>query len=319
MPYKFNAGRRDKFKQAKYRVTNWPEYNESLRRRGDLTVWFDAGIDEDWFGPKRRTRGGQQHYSDLAIEICLTLRSVFRLALRQTQGLVRSLMFLMKLDLAVPDFSTLSRRAAGLNINKRTRPVEGAVTLIVDSTGLKIHSTGTWHDRKHKPKRSRKTWRKLHIALDADSGDILASELSTEHVGDPTALTDLIRDLDSPVERVIADGAYDGKPVCDLLTKAFGSTVEIIIPPPVNAALGQNHQRDGHIKSIAEHGRMAWQKQAGYNQRSKVEAQIGRWQQVIGPKLHSRKFEVQKTEIQIAKTALNRMTADGRAVFERVA
>ena len=122
-----------------------------------------------------------------------------------------------------------------------------------------------------------------------------------------------------PVQRVIADGAYDGKLASGLLTKAFGPTVEIIIPPPVNAALGQNHQRDGHIKSIAENGRMAWQKQADYNQRSKMEAQIERCQQIIGPTLHNRKFEVQKTEFQIAKNVLNRMTADGRAIFERVA
>ena len=318
MPHKLNDAHRGKFERAKYRVTNWSEYNESLRRRGDLTVWFDASVAQDWSAPHRRTRGGQRRYSDLAIEICLTVRSVFRLALRQTQGFVRSLMALMDLDLSVPDFSTLSRRAATLNIAEKNRPADVPITLIVDSTGLKIHSDDSWHEHKHGPKKPRKTWRKLHVALDPDSGEILASQLTTEHVGDVTALSDLAADLDVPVDRVIADGAYDGQPVFEFLTQAFGPTVEIVIPPPANAVLGLNVQRDRHIQGIAEQGRMGWQKQSGYNQRSKIEAQIGRWQAVFGPNLRSRKLETQKTEIQIATKVLNRMTADGRAIFERI-
>ena len=284
-----------------------------------MTVWFDASVVEVWSASRRNTRGGQRRYSDLAIEICFTLRSVFRPALRQTQGLTRSLIALLGLDLAVPEFSTLSRRAATLNIATISRSGDGPITLIVDGTGLKVHSDESWHDHKHGPRKSRKTWRKLHIALDPDSGQILASDLTTEHVGDTTALVNLILDRDVPVGRVIADGAYDGQPVFELLNKAFGPDVEIDIPQPTYSVLGLNDQRDRHIQSIAKDGRMGWQKQSGDHQRSKVEAQIERRQEIIGAKLHGRGLETQKSEIQIAEKALNRMTDLGRAVFERVA
>ena len=318
MPHKFNEGRRHKFERAKYSVTNWSEYNESLRRRGDITVWFDPETVGDWVAPRRKTRGGQKRYSDLAIEVCLTLRAVFRLALRQTQGLARSVVYLLDLKLPVPDFSTLSRRAATLNLPKKPQTSNSSITLIIDSTGLKIHAGGCWRDHKYQSQKPRKSWRKLHIAIDPDSGDILTSELTTEDAGDATTAPDLIANVDVQVGKVIADGAYDGQTVFDDLINAFGPDVEIIIPPPRNAILGLNEQRDGHIQAIAESGRLAWQKESGYNQRSKVEAQIGRWKQVIGTELRSRKFENQKTEAQIASRVLNRMTADGRAIFERV-
>lgn len=110
MPHKFNASRRHKFAKKKYRVTNWNVYNESLRNRGDLTVWITADAQKHWAAPRRGLRGGQPRYSDLAITMCLTLGMVYKLPLRQTQGLMRSISKLMRLKVPVPDFSTLSRR-----------------------------------------------------------------------------------------------------------------------------------------------------------------------------------------------------------------
>lgn len=318
MPHKFNADRRDKFSAAKYRVTNWNEYNEALRRRGDLTVWFDQDAIQRWSAPRRTGRGGQPIYSDLAIEVCLTLRAVFHQPLRQAQGLVRSLMKLMGLDLPVPDFSTLSRRAKGLSISQPTARTAGPMTLIVDSTGLKIHRGSGWNEEKHGAGKTRKNWRKLHIGLDQESGEIVASPLTTEHVGDETALPDLIAGLDAPVTKVLADGAYDGVGVFNSLKTQFGAEVEVIVPPPISATLGLYDQRDAHINSIAEHGRMAWQANTGYNFRALVEAQIGRWKMVIGDGLKSRNIQTQTTEVHICSKALNRMTALGCAQFERV-
>ena len=115
MPHKFNASRRHKFDKAQYRVINWAEYNESLRQRGDLTIWVSEEAQSVWSAPRRTSRGGQWRYSDLAIETCLTLRTTYRLALRQTQGLMGSIGTLMELDIRVPDYFTLSRRANGLS------------------------------------------------------------------------------------------------------------------------------------------------------------------------------------------------------------
>lgn len=139
MPFKFNALRRDKFAKAKYRVTNWAEYNEALRQRGDVTVWLSEDAVSRWRAVRSGKRGGQQRYSDLAIASCLTLRAVFGLPLGQTQGFVRSLLRLMQTDLPVPDFSTLCRRAPSLQIAPDTRTASGPIALVVESTGLRVH------------------------------------------------------------------------------------------------------------------------------------------------------------------------------------
>ena len=318
MPYKFNDARRDKIPKTKYTVTNWSAYNESLRRRGDLTVWVADDVAQNWAARRRNTRGGQARYSDLAIEICLTLRVVFRLGLRQTQGFMRSIARLMNLDIPVPDFSTLSRRSNGLNIRQNSNRSEGAITLIVDSTGLKVHGGNGWNAEKHGAKKLRKTWRKLHLAFNPGTGDIVGSELTTEHVGDETALPDLVGEIDADVDRFLADGAYDGHGISACLTAKFGHDIKITIPPPKNAIFGENPQRNRHIVHIAQQGRMNWQKEVGYNQRSLIEAQIGRWKATIGGSLQARKIDNQITETRVAVKALNRMTVLGKAQFERV-
>ena len=179
MPHKFNAARRHKFDKARYRVANWPDYNESLRRRGDLMIW----VNED-------AQGGQRGYSDLAIELCLTLRTAYRLGLRQTQGLVGSIAKLMGLDIRVPDYSTLSRRANLLIIAPVMRQA-GSVPLhlAVDSTGLKIVGEGERLSKKYKTKGIRRRWRKLHLGLDIAGGKVVCADLVHDDVGDTTALS----------------------------------------------------------------------------------------------------------------------------------
>lgn len=325
MPRKFSEGRRHKFGKQRYRVTNWSEYNEALRRRGDLTVWFDADAADLWAAPRRKTRGGQSRYSDLAIEICLCLRVVFGLPLRQTQGLVRSLARLSGIVLAVPCFSTLSRRSAGLKLRPAARPRSGEpVHLVVDSTGLKLFGAAEWQAWKHGTSTKRKIWRKLHIGFDLISNEILCAELTTDRMGDPTALPALLDRYEGRVDRFLADGAYDGGATYELLAARYGDAVEVVIPPPKNAALSADAarnptSRDRHINEIDTHGRMVWQQSTGYNQRSRGDAQIGRWKAVIGGKLRARRFENQKTEAGIGAKILNRMNGLGCPHFERIA
>jgi hypothetical protein len=325
MPHKFNAARRGKIPKQKYRVTNWTEYNEGLRRRGDLTVWISDEALGLWSAERRTTRGGQRRYSDLAIELCLTLGLVFKQPLRQTQGLMRSIARLLGVEIPVPDFSTLSRRGNGLTLRAKPKSKsDKPVQLVVDSTGLKIFGEGDWCQEKHKTKRKRRSWRKLHLGLDLVSGEIVCADLTTDNVGDPTALPDLLDQVDGPVDRFLADGAYDGSPTSDLLATRFGSTIEVIIPPPKTAVLSPNAAtdptvRDGHIAKLSAQGRIAWQKTAGYNQRSRGETLMGRWKGVIGPKLKARAFGNQKTEAKIGVRILNQMTGLARPKFERTA
>ena len=182
MPFKANAARRHRIPKQRHRVTNWATYDASLRARGSLTVWFTAEAMEAWKAEPRTGRGGQPRYSDLAIATTLTLRTVFRLALRHTEGLIGSVLQLLGLDLPVPDHSTLSRRAETLEV---PRPKAGSepVHLLVDSTGLKFCGPGEWVMEKHGTKR-RRSWKKLHLATDADTGQIIASVLTDKDADD---------------------------------------------------------------------------------------------------------------------------------------
>ena len=265
MPHKFNAARRHKFDKAQYRVINWAEYNESLRQRGDLTIWVSDEAQSVWRAPRRTSRGGQRRYSDLAIETCLTLRTAYRLGLRQTQGLMGSIGTLMGLDIRVPDFSTLSRRANSLSIAQVMRQAGSMpVHLVVDSTGLKIFGEGEWLAQKHKTRGIRRRWRKLHLGLDLHSGAIVCANLTHDEVGDSTALPGLLDQLDAPVTGFLADGAYDGESTRDLLRERYGETLDVVIPPPKNAVIRPQSARDPtvrdrHIAQIRSNGRMAWQ------------------------------------------------------------
>ena len=248
---------------------------------------------------------------------------VYKLPLRQTQGLMRSISKLMQLDVPVPDFSTLPRRGKGLRLPaapkaERSDPIH----LVMDSTGLKIFGEGEWLQKKHKTKAKRKRWRKLHLGLNLASGDIICATLTLDSVGDTTALPELLDQINAPVSRFLADGAYDGTPTDGLLKVRFSEAVEIIIPPSKNAALSLQSAhdptfRDRRITEIQARGRMAWQANSGYNQRSRVETQMGRWKAVIGPKLKARRFENQQTEVKIGVAILNKMTELGRPVFEQ--
>ena len=155
MPFKANAARRHRIPKQRHRVTNWAEYDAALRQRGSLTVWFSEEAIAAWRAEPRTTPGGQPSYSALAIITALTLRAVFRLALRQTEGLIGSILRLLGLGLAVPDHTTLSRRAETLEVPRpRSNPGSGPVYLLVDSTGLRLGGPGEWLTEKHGARRS---------------------------------------------------------------------------------------------------------------------------------------------------------------------
>jgi len=185
-------------------VTNWSEYDAALRQRGSLTVWFTEEAIAAWRAEPRTTRGGQPHYSALAIATGLTLRAVFRLALRQTEGLIGSIIGLLGLDLAIPDHSTLSRRAETLEVTPPPANVE-PMHLLVDSTGLKLCGAGEWLVEKHGT-RTRRSWRKLHIAVNADSGQIIATALTTNDVDDGSQVGPLLDQVAGPVASFTGDG-----------------------------------------------------------------------------------------------------------------
>jgi DDE family transposase len=323
LPFKTNAGRRHHIPEQRHRVTNWAEYDAALRARGSLTVWFTPEAIAAWAAAPRTTRGGQPSYSDLAIATALTLRAVFRLALRQAEGLIASLLQLLGLDLPAPDHSTLSRRAETLAVPRpAARPSGEPVHLLVDSTGLKLCGPGEWLTEKHGT-RTRRGWRKLHLATDADTGRIVASALTDHDVDDGSQVGPLLDRVDGPVASFTADGAFDREDVYAEVA-ARHPDAEVIVPPrsgavPSATAETAPTRRDRHLRCIAERGRMGWQRASGYDWRALIEADIGRFKRVIGDALRSHTDGRQATEVAIAVGVLNRMLELGRPEYVRIA
>jgi hypothetical protein len=302
-------------------MANWAEYDAALRQRGSLTIWFSDEAIAAWQAEPRTTRGGQRHYSALAIKTALTLRAVFRLALRQTEGLIGSVPKLLGLDLLVPDHSTLSWRAEPLEV---PRPISrvGPVHVLVDSTGLRLGVPREWLIEKHGTRR-RRSWRKLHIGVDAETGQILASELTPHDDDDGAQAEALLDQITGPLASFTGDCAYDQEDI-------YGAVVErhpdadVIVPPRSKAVLSENVEttptrRDRHLQSIHEHGRMGWPKAPGYTRRALIEADVSRYKRGIGDSMRSLTDQRRRTEVAIAVHVLNRMLELGYPKSVRVA
>jgi IS5 family transposase len=302
-----------------------------------LTVWFSDEVIEAWKASPRTGRGGRPEYSDLAILTGLTLKAVFRLAYRQTEGLIGSVIGLLGLDLAVPDHSTLCRRAETLEVPRPKPRGAGAgadaaaggaddgaepLHLLVDSTGLKLIGAGEWLVEKHGTKR-RRSWRKMHLGVDADTGRIVAATLTDRDEDDATQVGPLLDQVAEPVASVTADGAFDQDRVYADVAERHPDA-DVIVPPrstavPSATAETVPTQRDRHLRLIAEKGRMGWQKATGYNARARAEAAISRYKRVIGDGLHSRTDRRRATEVNVGVHALNRMLELGRPESVRIA
>ena len=326
LPYKLNQDRRHHIPRQQRKAMNWPAYEAGLRQRGALTVWFTDEAVTAWAAEPRTTRGGQPFYSPLAILTALTLRAVFRLAYRQTEGLIGSIISLLGLKLRVPDHTTLSRRSATLSV-PQLQPSNADVGndaqplhLMVDSTGLKLCGAGEWLVEKHGT-RTRRSGRKLHLGVDADTGQIVAAALTSKELDDAVQVGPLLDQVTGAVSSDTADGAYDQDGVyADVADRHPDAAV--IVPPRCTVVLSGKAataptQRDRHLQCMTETGRMSWQKASGYNKRAKVEAAIGRWKQVIGDGLRSRRDERRATEVDVAVHALNRMLGLGRPSYVR--
>jgi hypothetical protein len=318
MPYKFNASRRHKIPKARYRVTNWPEYEVALMRRGELTVWFTEEAVAAWHAPATGERGGQPVYSSLAIETALALRLVFHQPLRQTEGMLRSIAEALKVDIAIPDHTTLSRRGSGVTILPRLAGRDEPLHLLVDSTGLKMYGEGEWLAQQL-GRRLRRRWRKLHIGLDAVTQEIAATELTPDDVGDVSVLPELFDQIDGNVASMTADGAYDGEVAYSAVANRHPAAA-VVIPPRVTGVASHTTttQRDRHLAAIAEHGRIAWQRSSGYSRWSLVETAMYCYKTIIGRRLRARVLPNRRTEAKIACNVGNRITCLGIPVTVRI-
>ena len=302
--------------KTEYRVRNWREYERGLRSRGDVTIWLSEAAIAAWTPPKNGLRGGQRRYSNLAILTALTLRVVFRLPLRQTEGFLDSLLTLMDLELETPDHTTLSRRNQDVEVPPLTPAHDGPIHLVVDSTGLKILGSGEWNVHKYKTSRRRRNCGKLHIGVD-DEGFIVAAELTASSGDDASTLPALLDQIEVPIRRFTADGAYDHRSIYDRVGAAGTEDVMIVIPPRRSAvsaapADGPWAQREAALQRIREVGRREWQKESGYRQQARVENGFFRYKSLLGDSLKARHRQAQTREAMMGCHILNQMAELGR-------
>ena len=247
-----------------YRVRNWSQYNRSLIDRGNVTVWFSQDAIESWSSDKpRQGRGQPQEYSDAAIECCLVLRSLFHLPLRATQGFVDGLIHLLNLEIKAPDYTLLCKRSGNLKVALRELPSREPINIVVDSTGLKIFGEGEWKMRCH-GKLKRRSWRKIHLAVNSDTHEIVGCEVTDHRTHDCEKISDILPN--SPLGEVCADGAYDNQKSYDAINERGGRP---LIPPRSGAALTKNPSagmalRNHTVQACWAIGRDNWKKGTNY-------------------------------------------------------
>lgn len=306
------AGKR----KGTYKITNWRRYNESLVQRGSITFWFSEETIAKWRHENANPKVGHPFvYSDTAIECLLVLRELFQLPYRQTEGLGKSLAELMEASIDIPDYTSLAKRASQLGILLDVRKHSGAIDVVVDSTGLKVFGEGEWKMRKH-GKTKRRTWRKLHLAVNPDTHEIVAESMTANSCHDADQTDALLNQVKARMGKFYGDGAYDQHKTYKTLKKR---RIKAIIPPRRNAKIsrrGSRLARDVAIRAIRRCGRRRWKQRVGYHRRSLSETAMCRMKCCFGDHLKNRLLENQKTETRLRCKILNKFTHLGLPLFE---
>jgi hypothetical protein len=301
----------------KYRTTNWSEYNAALQARGSLLIWLDQ--DMAWFAAPTGKRGRSPTFSDAAIQFCLSIKCLFGLPLRQSIGMVESLLKLAGLDWPVPDFSTISRRQKHLRVVIPYQSSREGLHLLVDSSGIKMLGEGEWKRKKHGAD-YRRQWRKIHMGIDAQTLEIRAFEVTDNAEGDAPMLPELLSQIpaDEVLLSVSGDGAYDTKGSHAAIA-ARGATA--IIPTRKNGQPWKENTagakaRNEILRATRHLGRTIWKKWSAYHRRSLVETKM-RCFKLLGERVMARDFDRQVAELQVRAALLNRFTRLGTPVTVR--
>ena len=295
--------------KKQYKVRNWAEYNEALKNRGRIDIWVEKGILDQWYAKSSGKRGAQEVYSDSAIKITRQIGIVYHQRLRQNEGLVNSLFAMMKLKLDVPDFTTLSRRGETISLSLPKDEKE-KLTILMDSTGLKVYGEGEWKVKKHGWGKHR-TWMKYHFGIDKD-GEFRMIELTDNSVGDNEVVKSLFDQEPVQIETFGGDGFYDKRNVYDACRER--RIKNIVVPPMKNARIwnhgnirGTPHPRDANLRMIRKTSRKSWKETTHYHLRSLAETAVFRFKTIFGGHLSARKLANQKTEVAIKTSILNQM------------
>lgn len=287
-------------------------------------MWMSPDVIKQWTAVvPNGQRGRDQTYSEVAIESMAILQAIYHLPLRQTQGLLESLFMLMAITLAVPSYSTLSRRKQTLTITLPQRRSGEGVHVVIDSTGVKVFGEGEWKVRQHGWSK-RRTWKKLHVAVNEATGEILASKVTDNSVTDGSVLPELLEQIEPSllIDQVSADKAYDKRKCYDAIHERGARAT---IPPQKGAHIWQHANtqaerldRDENLRAIRKLGKAAWKRTCGYHRRSIAETTMSRFKRIFGPTISARTFAGQAVEINLRGKILNQLYDLGRPDSYRV-
>jgi len=310
-----------------YKVKNWKAYNESLCKRGSLSLWIEDSLLRTWREVDvSRKVVGECLYADCIIECCLLLGKIYHQRLRQTTGFVKSVLRMMgHKDYAVPDYSTLCRRQACLPVEvSRVLAGRKKIDIAIDSTGLKVYGEGEWKVRKHGASK-RRTWRKLHIGIDVATQEIVCVELTTNGEDDAAVAGRMLKGKTHQLNSFRGDGGYDDF----AFRKILGDEVTQIIPPPTDAVVDEGtkkkpleaylKQRNQAVEYIKSHNRKEWKIQAGYHKRSLNEVVMFRYKRNFTANMSAKKIENQKTEAALKCKILNLYSRQGMPIAYKAA
>ena len=309
--------------KQKHKVQNWSQYNQALVKRGNISFWIEqANTDDKWFHHNETTKTGRPFtYSSIAIQTCFVVRELFKLPLRQTEGLVSSLFKMANIDLPIPDYTTLSRRASKETIKLDAYQGQKNIHVAIDSTGVKVYGEGEWKMRIH-GKDKRRTWRKVHISFDWESGMILEMKVTDSNVHDIKPIRDILPES-ADIKTVRGDGAYPLQEMYDLCAERG---IKPIIPPRSGSALKKNPKkspgielRNQCIKEVWRSGGIIdWKKKSGYHKRSLAETGMFRYKRNFSGHVWGRKMSTQTYELRLRGKILNEMTKMGMPESYRV-
>ncbi|HFG1892950.1 TPA: IS5 family transposase [Vibrio cholerae] len=296
--------------KPRYKTTNWKQYNKALINRGSLTFWIDEEAIRQWKQSKQNKRGRPRQFSDLAITTALMVKRVFSMPLSALQGFIDSVFSLANVPIVCPHYSCISRRAKQVEVSFKPKTRGAIQHLAIDATGLKVYGEGEWKVKKHGTDGKRRVWRKLHLAVDTSTHEIVAAELSLSNVTDAEVLPNLLKQTRRRIIEISGDGAYDTRDCHEAIR--FKRAIPLI-PPREGAAFWENgHPRNLAVGCQKLYGsNNKWKKRYGYHKRSLSETTMYRVKQLLGGRLNLRNYNAQVGETYAMIKALNKLTELG--------
>lgn len=304
-------------KYSKFKITNWSKYNNILRNRGRIDFMIAENLSDGWYEDNSgyRKRGGQRRYSDKAIFMCLRIRYLFSLKLRQSQGFINWIFMMSGLPLTCPDYTTLSKRGRSLNLEFLLYSQDNDFDYIcMDSTGIQTYTGNEWLENKHGKQYIRRTWKKLHIAV-GNNGVITCAITSCHNKDDRSQVKELLKDVKT--KEVLDDPGYDGENIYQILrAKGIKPTIR---PPNHLVARKAKTERQQSAAYQQTKGYHAWRNKNKYGRRELVENTIFRFKNSFGSKFLSRGDGNMKNEMTIKCQLLNKMFEIGKPISVRIA